>query len=120
DFKGKYSNKCLVSRADPFRRHLQTSQGDSNRENGQLPPVWCNMGRFNQAFLNILVNAAHAIEGQWEIRIATRAEAESVKITISDSGGGIAPEHVRRIFETRSSLPRNRDNSCFQQLLSIR
>ena len=70
-----------------------------NREYGQLPQVWCNMGQLNQVFLNILVNAAHAIEGQGEIRIATWAEAESVKIAISDSGGGIAPEHVKRIFD---------------------
>ncbi|MFZ4856534.1 MAG: ATP-binding protein [Desulfuromonadaceae bacterium] len=70
-----------------------------NREFGQLPPVWCNMGQLNQVFLNILVNAAHAIEGLGEIRIVTRAEAESVKIAISDSGCGIAPEHVRRIFD---------------------
>ena len=70
-----------------------------NREYGQLPLVWCNLGQLNQVFLNILVNAVHAIEGQGEIRIATRAAAESVKIAISDSGGGIAPENVKRIFD---------------------
>ena len=45
------------------------------------------------------MNAAHAIEGQGKIRIATRVEAESVKIAIGDSGGGIAPEDVKRIFD---------------------
>ncbi|MFZ4859222.1 MAG: response regulator [Desulfuromonadaceae bacterium] len=70
-----------------------------NREFGQLPHVWCNIGQLNQVFLNILVNAAHAIERQGEIRIATWAESESVKISISDSGDGIAPEHVKRIFD---------------------
>jgi signal transduction histidine kinase len=70
-----------------------------NREYGQLPLVWCNMGQLNQVFLNILVNAAHAIEGQGEIRIATWAAAESVKIAISDNGCGIAPEDVKRIFD---------------------
>ena len=45
------------------------------------------------------MNAVHAIEGQGEIRIVTWAEAESVKIAISDSGGGIAPENVKRIFD---------------------
>jgi signal transduction histidine kinase len=70
-----------------------------NREYGQLPQVRCNMGQLNQVFLNILVNAAHAIEGQGSIRIATWAEAESVKIAISDSGSGIAPENVKRIFD---------------------
>ena len=69
------------------------------REYGQLPLVWCNMGQLNQVFLNILVNAAHAIEGQGEIRIATWAAAESVNIAISDNGCGIAPEDVKRIFD---------------------
>jgi two-component system NtrC family sensor kinase len=69
------------------------------KEYGQLPKIWCNMGQLNQVFLNILVNAAHAIEEQGEIRIATHTENGSVRIAISDSGGGIAPENVRRIFD---------------------
>jgi PAS domain S-box-containing protein len=69
------------------------------REYGQLPQVWCNPGQLNQVFLNILVNAAHAIEEQGEIRIETRAEEGTVKISISDTGSGIAPENVKRIFD---------------------
>jgi len=69
------------------------------REFGQLPLVWCNQGQLNQVFLNILVNAAHAIEEQGEIRIETRAEDGSVKIVISDTGSGIAPEHIKKIFD---------------------
>lgn len=69
------------------------------REYGQLPKILCNMGQLNQVFLNILINAAQAIESQGEIRIATRAENESVIIAISDSGSGIAPENIKRIFD---------------------
>lgn len=69
------------------------------KEFGQLPPVWCNMGQLNQVFLNILVNAAHAIGGQGEIRLMTRVEDGSVRIAISDTGCGIAPEHLQRIFD---------------------
>src|ERR1035437_7812927 len=57
------------------------------REYGELPNVWCNMGQLNQVFLNILVNAAHAIEDHGEIRIATWEEDASVWISISDTGG---------------------------------
>jgi signal transduction histidine kinase len=57
------------------------------------------MGQLNQVFLNILINAAHAIEEQGEIRIATWEEADSVRIAISDTGGGIPPENVKRIFD---------------------
>lgn len=69
------------------------------RDYGQLPKVWCNMGQLNQVFLNLLVNAAHAIEGQGEIRITTSVEDEVVRIAISDSGGGIPPENIKRIFD---------------------
>ncbi|ACD93809.1 sensor histidine kinase [Trichlorobacter lovleyi] len=69
------------------------------RDYGQLPPVWCNLGQLNQVFLNILVNAAHAIAEQGEIRLTTREEDGLVRISISDTGCGIAPEHLQRIFD---------------------
>jgi signal transduction histidine kinase len=69
------------------------------RDYGQLPLVWCNLGQLNQVFLNILVNAAHAIEEKGEIRIATREEDGSVRIAISDTGVGIQPENLKRIFD---------------------
>jgi signal transduction histidine kinase len=69
------------------------------KEYGQLPFVWCNMGQLNQVFLNILVNAAHAIEVQGEITISTREENDKVVIAISDNGSGIKPENLKRIFD---------------------
>jgi two-component system, NtrC family, sensor kinase len=71
-----------------------------------LPPVPCLPGEFNQVILNLVVNAAHAIEDvirgtdkKGVIRISTALAGESVEIRISDSGSGI-PEAVRsRIFE---------------------
>jgi two-component system NtrC family sensor kinase len=69
------------------------------KEYGDLPHVWCNLGQLNQVFLNILVNASHAIKDQGEIRIETRTEDESVKIAISDTGSGIQPENLKRIFD---------------------
>lgn len=69
------------------------------REFGQLPLVWCNQGQLNQVFLNLLLNAAHAIKEQGTIRIKTRTKEESVTIAISDTGSGIAPEHINKIFD---------------------
>lgn len=73
---------------------------------GDIPPVLCNLGDLNQAFLNILVNAAHAIadvvgtSGRLgTIRVRTAREADCVVVTISDTGGGM-PEHIQaHIFE---------------------
>jgi two-component system NtrC family sensor kinase len=69
------------------------------KEYGQLPRVWCNLGQLNQVFLNILVNAAHAIVDHGEIRITTWEEDDAVRIAISDTGGGIPPENLKRIFD---------------------
>ena len=69
------------------------------KEFGLLPPVWCCMGQLNQVFLNILLNAAHAIEEQGKIRIATWRDEDTVKVTISDTGCGIAPEALKHIYD---------------------
>jgi two-component system, NtrC family, sensor kinase len=72
-----------------------------------LPLVPCFVGEMNQVFLNILINAAHAIgdvvdraaNQKGKIRISTRGQADWVEIRVSDTGGGI-PESIRhRIFD---------------------
>jgi PAS domain S-box-containing protein len=69
---------------------------------GPVPPVMANEARLGQVFLNLLVNAAHAIpEGnasQNQIRVACRAEGERAVVEISDTGVGIPPEILDRIF----------------------
>ncbi|HXG84991.1 MAG TPA: ATP-binding protein [Pyrinomonadaceae bacterium] len=70
------------------------------RDYGDLPPVNAYSGQLNQVWMNLLVNAAQAVSANGgEVRIVTRAFAESMSVTISDTGGGIAPEHLKRIFD---------------------
>jgi PAS domain S-box-containing protein len=74
----------------------------------QLPPVPCLQGEINQAILNLVVNAAHAIEASLGgrnsgrmglIRVTTCREGREVRISVADNGQGI-PEAIRdRIFE---------------------
>jgi PAS domain S-box-containing protein len=72
-----------------------------------LPPVPCFAGEIDQVFLNILVNAAHAIGdvivgqpgGRGRIGILTRRDGAHVEVRISDSGGGIPAEVAPRIFD---------------------
>jgi two-component system NtrC family sensor kinase len=73
---------------------------------GELPLVPCHVGELNQVFLNIIVNAAHAIESatkgterQGRIRLETRHEGASVRISISDTGTGIPREIQDQIFD---------------------
>ncbi|MFC7420543.1 ATP-binding protein [Iodobacter arcticus] len=69
------------------------------REYSDLPLVTCVISQLNQIFLNMLVNASHAIEKQGKIYIRTRRKDEQVCISFSDNGKGIAAEHVNRIFD---------------------
>jgi two-component system, NtrC family, sensor kinase len=75
-------------------------------ELGELPMVMCHVSDLSQIFLNLIVNAAHAIEDvvgkggeKGQIRINSRREGEWVLIDIMDTGSGV-PESIRdRIFE---------------------
>ena len=71
-----------------------------------LPPVLCIAGEFNQVVLNLVVNAAHAIDdviakpgGKGTITVSTRRDGEHVEVRIRDTGTGI-PESARaKIFD---------------------
>jgi len=69
------------------------------RDYGELSPVDCYAGQLNQVWLNLLVNAAYAVRDGGEVHITTRGEAERVRIRVSDTGRGIAPENLSRIFD---------------------
>jgi len=66
---------------------------------GDIPAIECLPSQLNQVFMNILVNAGHAIEKRGQITIVTRADADFVYVEIADTGKGIAPEHLARVFE---------------------
>ena len=69
------------------------------RHYGNIPPIVCYPGRLNQVFLNILVNAAHAIEGAGEITITTFVEGDRAHVAIRDTGVGIPKENLKEIFD---------------------
>ncbi|MGE0080352.1 MAG: bacteriohemerythrin [Thiohalomonadaceae bacterium] len=69
------------------------------RDYGDLPPVPCLPRQLNQVFMNLLVNAAQAIERKGVITLRTRRRGDMAVIEISDTGAGIAQEHLGRIFE---------------------
>ncbi len=69
------------------------------REYGELPYVPCDEGQLGQVFLNLLINALHAIEGPGEIHIRTRSDGARVVIEIEDSGVGMDATMLGRIFD---------------------
>jgi len=66
-----------------------------------LPPIHGNTGKLQQVFLNLLLNAKEAMQGGGRLRVATLLNAESghVEAQVSDSGSGISPEHLKRIYD---------------------
>lgn len=69
------------------------------KDYGDLPPVECFPQQLNQVFMNILVNAAQAMEKQGEIRIATITDNDWIEIEISDTGTGIPADKLAKIFD---------------------
>lgn len=66
---------------------------------GELPPLRCHVGRLNQAFLALLLNAAQAMDTRGEIRIRSRHEGGEIRIEFADNGHGIAQDVLERIFD---------------------
>jgi two-component system NtrC family sensor kinase len=69
------------------------------KQYGELPEIYCYTIRLNQVFMNLLLNAAQAIEGKGIISVQTESTDQLLRVTITDSGKGIAPEHIGRVFE---------------------
>ena len=66
---------------------------------GSLPPVNCYIGLINQVIMNLVVNAIDAIETAGEIHITTGIRETSAYIAIKDTGSGIDPDNMEKIFE---------------------
>ena len=73
-----------------------------------LPPILGNAGKLQQVFLNLFLNAKDAMAGGGTLRIATEVNGH-VSVAISDTGSGISPEHLQRIYDpffTTKSAPK--------------
>jgi signal transduction histidine kinase len=77
-----------------FRRRIKVEE-----DLGDLPEVEYYPQMLNQVFLNLLVNAGQAIEGEGTIRVSTRLEGDMVHIAISDTGRGMTPEVKKKVFD---------------------
>ena len=100
-------NQCIRSTVMVSRNEWKYSAELELDLEGALPPVRCLAGELNQVFLNLIVNAAHAIGDalgenavkKGTITITTRQDGDWVEIRIADTGSGI-PESVREhIFD---------------------
>jgi signal transduction histidine kinase len=71
----------------------------------ELPPVVCNIGELNQVFVNLIVNAAHAIQdagkdvNTGEIRISTAIDGDVAVVRVGDNGCGVPAENLSKLYD---------------------
>jgi signal transduction histidine kinase len=91
-------NHCLESTTNVLRNELKY-KAELIKDFGGIPTLYCQPRQINQVFMNIIANAAQAIENKGEIRISTRAVEGCIQVEISDSGCGMTPDQTKRIFD---------------------
>jgi len=74
-------------------------KADVVKHYGPTPEVECMPSQLNQVFMNLLVNAAHAIAVRGTITIGSGTSGDQVWVAVSDTGSGIAPDVLGRIFD---------------------
>jgi len=79
--------------------HLSRDRITLVKEYGDLPQIKCHPSQLNQVFMNMLVNACHAIKAKGTITIKTRFSGEKIHLQFSDTGVGIAGENLAKIFD---------------------
>lgn len=98
EYKPADINECIESALNIVWNEIKY-KATVKKELGDLPMTKCRPQQLNQVFLNLLVNASHAIEKEGEIEIKTRNSSKAIHIRISDTGSGIPEDKIGKIFE---------------------
>jgi signal transduction histidine kinase len=91
-------NVCLDSTLNVIWNEIKYST-QVKKHYGTLPPLLCYPQQLNQVFMNMIINAAQAIEGEGVITITTDHDASGITVRIMDTGKGIPEENLSRIFD---------------------
>jgi len=91
-------NQCIDS-ALLIARNVLKHKAEVIKECGTLPPVSCSPSQINQVLLNLLTNAAQAIEERGRILVRSYADEHYVHVLVQDTGKGIAKDDVKKIFD---------------------
>jgi len=92
-------NQCIDAVLALFQSTLQ-SHCDVHRKFGEIPLLRVKAGELNQVIMNLLLNAADAISSKGEITIKTECDGENAYILITDTGIGMSPDKLSKIFDS--------------------
>ena len=98
EFRQADLNECLRSTINIVWNEIKY-KATLNKELGEIPRTRCYPQQMNQVFMNLLVNAAHAIEQQGVITVRSWEEDGYVCVTVTDTGQGIPEANLNRILE---------------------
>jgi PAS domain S-box-containing protein len=99
EFRETNLNQVIRDTLSLLDHQFKTAQIDVDLDLAdELPPIHGNPGKLQQVFLNLLLNAKEAMPGGGRLRVATLVNGH-VAALITDSGSGIAPEHLKRIYD---------------------
>ncbi len=91
-------NECIESALN-IGHNVIKHKAEIIKRLGELPRLTCSPSQLNQVFLNLLTNAAQAIEGFGKIVIESSADEDFVYVSIRDTGKGIEQHNLRKIFD---------------------
>ena len=99
EFRETNLNQVIRDTLSLLEHQLKTAQVTVDAELADdLPPIHGNPGKLQQVFLNLLLNAKDSMPGGGRLRVATQVNGH-VEAVVADTGSGIAPEHLKRIYD---------------------
>jgi signal transduction histidine kinase len=99
DYKKIDIHEGIESTIHFLSRYYSSGSINLYRNYADLPLVDCFAGQLNQVWMNLLANAADAVETGGDVFISTSQLDGKVIVKISDTGCGMQPEHISRIFD---------------------